>query len=90
MIRKIPCVAKGPESIGFKKEIGTQTSFMQKLQPDTKRISLMDSNGGWQDEETKIEEIVVDYHKDLFTTSNPIDFTELLNAVRPNVSPSMN
>ena len=86
----MPCGAKGLKSIGFKKEIGTQISFMQKLRPDTKRISLMDSNGVWQDEETKIEEIVVDYHKDLFTTSNPTDFTELLNVVRSNVSLSMN
>lgn len=86
----MPCGAKGIESIGFKKEIRTQTSFMQKIQPDTKRISLMDSNEVWQDEETKIEEMVVDYHKDLFTTSNPTDFTKLLSAVKPNVSPLMN
>ena len=81
----MPCGAKGIESIGFKKEIRTQTSFMQKIQPDTKRISLMDSNEVWQDEETKIEEMVVDYHKDLFTTSNPTDFTKLLKIGRAHV-----
>ena len=44
----------------------------------------------WQEEEQLIEEIVVNYYKDLFTTSNPTNFNELLEAVETKVSPSMN
>ena len=50
----------------------------------------MDSDGVWQEEEQLIEEIVVNYYKDLFTTSNPTNFNELLEAVETKVSPSMN
>ena len=51
---------------------------------------LMDSNGVWQEEEQIIEEIVVDYYKNLFTTSNPTNFNEILEVVETKVSPSMN
>ena len=51
---------------------------------------LMDSDGVWQEEEQIIEEIVVDYYKDLFTTSNLTNFNEILKAVETKVSPSMN
>ena len=51
---------------------------------------LMDANGVWQEEEQIIEEIVVDYYKNLFTTSNPRNFNEILEAVETKVSPSRN
>ena len=51
---------------------------------------LMDSNGVWQEEEQIIEEIVVDYFKNLFTTSSPTNFNDILEAVETKVSPSMN
>jgi len=37
-----------------------------------------------------MEEIVVEYYNDLFSSTNPIDFTELLNAVQQKVSLAMN
>ena len=51
---------------------------------------LMDANGVWQKEEQIIEEIVVDYYKNLFTTSSPTNFNEILEAEETKVSPSMN
>ena len=51
---------------------------------------LMDSNGVWQEEEQIIEEIVVDYFKNLFTTSSLTNFNDILEAVETKVSPSMN
>ena len=51
---------------------------------------LMVANDMWQKDDAKVEEIVVEYYKELFSTSNPVDFTELLNAVQPKVSLAMN
>lgn len=51
---------------------------------------MLDSNGVWHEEEHKIKEIVVDHYKNLFTTSNPIDFRELIDVVEIKMSPSMN
>ena len=33
---------------------------------------------------------MVDYYKELFTTSQPNDFNELLNALQPKVTTTMN
>ena len=38
----------------------------------------------------KVEEIVVNYHSNLFSSSNPFNFTELLEAVEPKVSEDVN
>ena len=51
---------------------------------------LFDANGVWQVDETKMEEIVVEYYNNLFTSSNPSEFNEILNAIQPKVSTSMN
>ena len=51
---------------------------------------LFDADGVWQEDETKMVEIVVDYYNNLFTSNNPDDFTELLNVVQLKVSTSMN
>ena len=50
----------------------------------------MDVNGVWQEDDQKIEEVVVAYYKELFTTSQPTKFSELLRAVQPKVTTSMN
>ena len=42
---------------------------------------LLDSHGVWQEEEHKIGEVVVGYYADLFSSNEPTEFTELLNAV---------
>lgn len=42
---------------------------------------LMDANDVWKDDDSNMEEIVVDYYNNLFTSSQPKDFTELLNVV---------
>ena len=50
----------------------------------------MDANDVWQEDDARMEEIVVEYYNDLFSSTNPIDFTELLNAVQQKVSLAMN
>ena len=44
----------------------------------------------WQEEEGKVEEIVVGYYRTLFWTNNPTDFTELFAAIQRKVTPVMN
>lgn len=51
---------------------------------------LYDANDVWQDDEAKMEEIVVEYYSHLFTLSNPTEFDEILHAVQPKVSAFMN
>ena len=50
---------------------------------------LLYVNGVWQDDEV-MGEMVVDYYKDLFTSSNPTEFSEILEAMQPKVTPIMN
>ena len=50
----------------------------------------MDSNECWQEDMEKIEETIVDYYTQLFSSSNPLDFSKLINAVEPKVSHEMN
>ena len=50
----------------------------------------MDANGVWQEDEGKIEEIVVEYYNNLFTSSSHSDFSELHQAIQPKVTLSMN
>ena len=42
---------------------------------------LFDANGVRQVDETKMEEIVVQYYNNLFTSSNLSEINEILNAV---------
>ena len=51
---------------------------------------LLDNDGVWQVEEDKMEEITIGYFGDLFSTSNPADFSNLLLAVQPKVTQAMN
>ena len=39
---------------------------------------ILDANEVWQEDDQKVEEVVVGYYKDLFTTSQPTEFSELL------------
>ena len=51
---------------------------------------LLDDNVVWQIEEDKMEEIAIRYFGDLFSTSNPIDFSDLLLTMQPKVTQAMN
>ena len=51
---------------------------------------LLDNDGVWQIEEDKLEEIAIGYFGDLFSTSNPVDFSDLLLAMQPKVTHAMN
>ena len=50
----------------------------------------MDSNDVWQEEEAEIEKVFVEYYSELFSSSNPTEFNEILEAVQPKVSRHMN
>ena len=52
--------------------------------------SMMDLNDCWQEDMKKVEEIVVNYYSNLFSSSNPSDFTELLEVVEPKFFEDMN
>ena len=51
---------------------------------------LVDAQGVWQEDEEIIGGIVLDYYTDLFTSNNPTGFDEILEAVQPRVTSSMN
>ena len=51
---------------------------------------LLDNDGVWQIEEDKLEEIAIRYFGDLFSTSNLVDFSDLLLVVQPKVTHAMN
>ena len=51
---------------------------------------MLDSNGIWQEGEQRIEDIVTSHYSALFCSSGPTEFTELLAAIQPHVSASMN
>ena len=51
---------------------------------------LLDNDGVWQIKEDKLEEIAIGYFGDLFSTSNPVDFSDLLLVVQPKVAYAMN
>ena len=51
---------------------------------------LLDDDGVWQVEDDKMVEIAIGYYGDLFSTSNSVEFSELLLAVKPKVTQEMN
>ena len=51
---------------------------------------LVDDHGRWQDDESKLGDIAMAYLDKLFTSSKPDDFTEILNAIQPKVTTTMN
>ena len=51
---------------------------------------LMDSSGRWHEDEDKMGDLVVEYYKELFSTNHPTEFTELIQAIQPKVTPTMN
>ena len=50
----------------------------------------MDDNGQWYTKEDKMGELVINYYTDLFSSSNPMEFAELLQAMQPKVTTNMN
>ena len=76
----------------FQMVIGTQASFMPRhpLQRKNFMHGLLDDDGVWQVEEDKMVEIAIGYYGDLFSTSNPVEFSELLLAMKPKVTQAMN
>ena len=51
---------------------------------------IYDEAGVWQDDESVVEMIFKDYYSELFASSNPNEFTNLLEVVQPKVTESMN
>ena len=42
---------------------------------------IMDANEAWHEDDDKVEAVVVEYYKELFTTSHPTEFSELIQVV---------
>ena len=51
---------------------------------------ILDSQEVWQEEEVEVEQVFVDYYSELFTSTEPTEFTEILEVVQPKVSLDMN
>ena len=51
---------------------------------------ILDSNDVWQEQEAEIEKVFVEYYSELFSSANPTDFNDILEAVQPKVSRHMN
>ena len=51
---------------------------------------IYDGVGVWQEDENVVEMIFKDYYLELFASSNPTEFTNLLEAIQPKVTDSMN
>ena len=62
------------------------TSRFQKNNID----GLLDQNNVWKEDLRDIENIVLDYYSNLFKSSNPVEFTKLLQSVEQKVIVEMN
>ena len=51
---------------------------------------ILDEHQTWHEEDEKVEEVVVAYYNELFTTSQPTEFSEMIQAVQPKVTSLMN
>ena len=51
---------------------------------------ILDENEVWQEDEEKVADMMVKYYEELFTTCQPSNFTDLLQAVQTKVTTSMN
>ncbi|XP_050248972.1 uncharacterized protein LOC126696245 [Quercus robur] len=51
---------------------------------------LMDENGRWLEGDEHVEELMLQYYERLFTSSDPMDFEEILDAVQHKVTLKMN
>lgn len=51
---------------------------------------VFNCNDFWQEDEKEIERVFVDFYTDLFTSSNPSNFVDIVDAVQPKVTDAMN
>lgn len=51
---------------------------------------VFNCNDVWQEDEKEIERVFVDFYMDLFTSSNPSNFVDIVDAVQPKVTDAMN
>ena len=66
---------------------------MQRNHPSIKKNSIegiFDEQKTWQDDESVIAKVFEDFYLKLFTSTSPIDFSEILDVVQTKVTPEMN
>ena len=51
---------------------------------------LLDLDDVWHEDDNRVEAIMVEYYQNLFTSSNPTEFDELLQAIHLKVTLAMN
>ena len=70
------------------------TKFFHQKASNRKKKSeikgLFNSAGVWCDDDESIEDVVVDYYSNLFTSSNPSDFDDAVRVVPRLITPAMN
>ena len=78
----------------YLKEGDRNTSFFHTKALNRKQQNwiqgLEDENGVWQEGMDKIEYVATQYFSTLFTSTQPGDMTELLDAISPTVTDAMN
>ena len=53
-------------------------------------LGFEDDNGLWNEDESRMGGLVEDYFTNIFTSSNPFGFDDVLNGMLPIVTPEMN
>ena len=69
------------------------SSFHSKASHRSRRNRIsgrMDASNDWCTSDWEISKIACEYYQSLFTSSHPLDFSRILEAVKPSVSESMN
>ena len=70
------------------------TSFFHAKASNGYQINLIqgmcDANGIWQEDNQRVESIVVDYFSSIFKSNGPADASAIMDVVHPVVTTSMN
>lgn len=69
---------------GSSQGIKTQVFFHMKASTRQKKNfieGILDANEVWHEDDEKVEEVVVAYYNELFTTSQPTKISELIQVV---------
>ena len=90
--KRIQCGNSDLVWTGFRPGIETQGFFQSKASSRFQKNlieGVFNSIEVWRGDGKEIEGVFVDYYSDLFFSSNPTDFAEIVNAVQPKVTEDM-
>ena len=90
--KRIQCGNSDLVWTSFRPGIETQGFFQSKASSRFQKNlieGVFNSIEVWRGDGKEIEGVFVDYYSDLFFSSNPTDFAEIVNAVQPKVTEDM-